>query len=343
MYSSINFYICINPCHRNQIKLRKVLEPILEGSHMSSPSRYSSAPKTASVLIFITIESFAWFWAHGFTQCVFDVKTCRLCSFSYSLGQTQVPNSKLSTVKTWGCMTSALRYTMTLGIPLPSALVSKMPCPQGVDKPPAICLRELLVTESGSNRLCLPHLSPFILHPVTANIFHPSGSAGGKGGCGWGLSRWGAGLPSWNVWALSAHHFELFLTLSLVQEVLDAGGEEEGRRGVVSHLGKRRCPSPSMHMGPIQVWASHLETWAGKLGRVSTGVEVMQKRPAQPEGALSTVLRGRIFFCWHSPQSLDLGPKHRGAHLNSLALPQFHFPGCLFLVTRSTCLFPWLL
>lgn len=59
MYSSINFYICINPCHRNQIKLRKVLEPILEGSHMSSPSRYSSAPKTASVLIFITIESFA--------------------------------------------------------------------------------------------------------------------------------------------------------------------------------------------------------------------------------------------------------------------------------------------
>ena len=98
--------------------------------------------------------------------------------------------------------------------------------------------------------------------------------------------------------------------------------------------------SPTMHMGPMQVWASHLETWAGKLGRVSVGVEVMQKMPAQPEGALNTVLRGRIFFCWHSPQSLDLGPKHRGPHLNSLALLQFHFPGCLFLATRSTCLFP---
>ena len=29
-------------------------------------------------------------------------------------------------------------------------VVSKMPCPQGVDKPLAICLRALLVTESGS-------------------------------------------------------------------------------------------------------------------------------------------------------------------------------------------------
>lgn len=148
-------------------------------------------------------------------------------------------------------MMSALRYTMTLGIPLPSALlvVSKMPCPQGVDKPPAICLRELLVTESGSNRLCLPHLSPFILHPVTANIFHPSGSAGGKGGCGWGLSRQGAGLLSRNVWALSALHFELFLTLSLVQEVLDAGGKGRGGGG-------------SFPPGQDEVPIHHPRTWA---------------------------------------------------------------------------------
>ena len=111
MYSSINFYICINPRHRHQIKLWNILEPILEGSHMFPPSQYSSAPKIASVLIFITIESFAWFWVYGFTQCVFDVKTCLLCSFTYSLGQTQVPNSKLSIVKIWGYMMSALHYT----------------------------------------------------------------------------------------------------------------------------------------------------------------------------------------------------------------------------------------
>lgn len=93
-------------------------------------------------------------------------------------------------------------------------------------------------------------MSPFILHPVTANIFHPSGNAGGKGGCGWGLSRRGAGLPSRNVWALSALHFELFLTLSLVQKVLDWWREGEGQRGAVSHLGRRRCPFTNHAHGP---------------------------------------------------------------------------------------------
>lgn len=62
--------------------------------------------------------------------------------------------------------------------------------------------------------------------------------------------------------------------------------------------------SPTMHMGPMQVWASHLETWAGKLGRVSTGVEVMKKMPAQPEGALNTSAEGQDFLLLaFSPES----------------------------------------
>lgn len=40
----MNFYIWTNLCHHRQIKIWNILEPILEVSHMSPPSQYSSAP-----------------------------------------------------------------------------------------------------------------------------------------------------------------------------------------------------------------------------------------------------------------------------------------------------------
>lgn len=64
MCSSMNVYIRTNLCHHRQIKIWNILEPILEVSHMSPPSQYSSAPpphKAATILTFITIDSFACF------------------------------------------------------------------------------------------------------------------------------------------------------------------------------------------------------------------------------------------------------------------------------------------
>lgn len=91
-------------------------------------------------------------------------------------------------------------------------MVSQTPGPPGGDKSLAICLRAPPVTESGSNKLCLPHLSPFILHPMTATIFHSSGSAGGRGGHGRGPSREEEqGYTGWNIWTLSALRFRLSL------------------------------------------------------------------------------------------------------------------------------------
>lgn len=74
---------------------------------------------------------------------------------------------------------------MTLVTPLPRTLLvlSKMPCPQGVDKSLTIEPQALPVTESG-NKLCLPHLSLSILDTLTATTLHSSGRATGHEGCG---------------------------------------------------------------------------------------------------------------------------------------------------------------
>lgn len=58
-------------------------------------------------------------------------------------------------------------------------MLPKRPCPRGLDKPLATELQARSVTESGSNKLCLPHLSPSILYALTATTFHSSGRAVG--------------------------------------------------------------------------------------------------------------------------------------------------------------------
>lgn len=74
--------------------------------------------------------------------------------------------------------------TPVTSLPRPLLVVAKTPCPQGVDEPLAREPQALPVTESGSNKLCLPHLSLSILDTVTATTLHFSGRAAGHGGCG---------------------------------------------------------------------------------------------------------------------------------------------------------------
>lgn len=60
------------------------------------------------------------------------------------------------------------------------------------------------------------------------------------------------------------------------------------------------------------------------------------KDPEQSSGR-----EGQDFLLsWLPPHRLNLPLECSVTHLNSLALPQFHFPGWLFLAALSTCLFP---
>ena len=162
---------------------------------MSPPSQYSSVPKVAIIIIFTTTDSFTCFWGKGITQCIFAVKTC-LCSFGYSQSQTKTPKSKLLTIKTWDKTVSPVCYAsfMSLFHDPPNSYSQEVvytwclrrPILKGWTSPWPSVFKHCSVTGSGSNKLCLPLLSPFILYTLTATIFHSSGRAAGHGGCCWG-------------------------------------------------------------------------------------------------------------------------------------------------------------
>lgn len=131
---------------------------------------------------------------------------------------------------------------------------------------------------------------------------------------------------------------------------------ENGSRSI--SLGQEEAPHPCTvghSLDPVfnsEIWTESYAGYGGSgLELWDVSVEMTQKELAHRREILrkeNTLLgagrvMGRIFFSWPSLHSLDLSRKRSTAHLSSLALPQFHFPGWLFLAAPSTCLFPWLL